>query len=302
MANFVSSFFSSVPLPFRAICCDRVCQRLWQLPLCRCFSAAVRVVLQSESSSLERSQRTHFNQLPPCSPSTTQSMPPPTPTTYRAVDVIVVTKEGTSSLHGFGQKESGEGGATKLSTPAPDGGVQAMDADGDEDEGDVTSEEDDSSDDDDSDDGDAVEIDSAATELQKGGGVSAAGQGKKDGSEKDRVRKGGGAVVERSGSRKRGGGATKSDQRLFDWQVRIETWWGWTLNTRLCASCYSACSLSAGDVNRSNAGSYHLEFVVFTCVMLRSPPCPHSRRRHRTVRRPHISLFRHQRTSKYHLP
>ncbi|CAM9915274.1 unnamed protein product, partial [Hapterophycus canaliculatus] len=148
-----------------------------------------------------------------------------------AVDVIVVTKEGTSSLHGFGEKEAEVGGAAKLSSPAPDGGAQAMHEDGDEDEGDVTSGEDDSSDDadDESDDGggDAVELDPGSTGRRKGGGVFAQEQRikeKKSSSEKGADRESAGAVVEPGGKRKRGGvrGRAKPSQRLFDWQVRGE--------------------------------------------------------------------------------
>lgn len=149
-----------------------------------------------------------------------------------ALDVIVVTKEGTASLHGYGEEGGGEGGHADgkkakrggtSSAPASKG-LQDMDDDDDDDD-DLTSEEDDSSDDDDNDEDDGDDV----VEIEEGGGSTTPSR-----------RRGGGRVKEAGGTsgepnkgamrnargskgalgrrRKRGDGA-KAGQRLFDWQV-----------------------------------------------------------------------------------
>ncbi|CBJ34058.1 conserved unknown protein [Ectocarpus siliculosus] len=150
-----------------------------------------------------------------------------------ALDVIVVTKEGTAALHGYGEEAGGEGGhaggkkAKRGGTPsAPaSNGLQDMDDDDDDDD-DLTSEEDDSSDDDENnedDDNDVVEIEegggSTTPSRRRGGGrVKEAGGASSGGPNKGAMRNARGSKGALGRRRKRGDGA-KADQRLFDWQA-----------------------------------------------------------------------------------
>ncbi|CAM9840170.1 unnamed protein product, partial [Ectocarpus sp. 8 AP-2014] len=153
-----------------------------------------------------------------------------------ALDVIVVTKEGTASLHGYGEEAGGEGGhaggkkAKRRGTPsAPaSNGLQDMDDD-DNDDDDFTSEEDDSSSDDDENDGDddddddVVEIEeggrSTTPSRRRGGGrVKEAGGASSGEPNKGAMRNARGSKGALGRRRKRGDGA-KADQRLFDWQA-----------------------------------------------------------------------------------
>ncbi|CAN0141241.1 unnamed protein product, partial [Ectocarpus fasciculatus] len=147
-----------------------------------------------------------------------------------ALDVIVVTKEGTASLHGYGE-EGGEGGHADgkkakrrgvPSAPAASDGPQDMDDDDDGD--DLTSEEDDSSDDDDNDeDGDdVVEIEAGGGDttqsLRRGGGRAKAAGGASGEPKRGATRNARGSTGALGRRRKKGDGA-KADQRLFDWQA-----------------------------------------------------------------------------------
>lgn len=155
-----------------------------------------------------------------------------------AVDVVVVTKEGTSYLHGYegtgsdkpAQKTKATG-AAKSPSPASNA-IQDMDEDDDDDDGgeeDLTSEEDDDSSDDDDDEDDDGDVDDDVVEVmaegKKAGGKAATctrgGGGKREGAlvaRKKRARGGGGGGIAR---RKKGGPVT-GNQRLSDWQVREE--------------------------------------------------------------------------------
>ncbi|CAM9591782.1 unnamed protein product [Ectocarpus sp. 12 AP-2014] len=148
-----------------------------------------------------------------------------------ALDVIVVTKEGTASLHGFGEEGEGEGGnangkkAKSGGTPsAPaSNGLQDMDDDDDDDD-DLTSEEDDSSHDEDNDDDDDhdVEIEegggSTTPSHRRGGGKVKEADGASGEPNKGAMRNARGSKDALGRRRKRGDGA-KADQRLFDWQA-----------------------------------------------------------------------------------
>ncbi|CAN0183209.1 unnamed protein product, partial [Ectocarpus sp. 4 AP-2014] len=149
-----------------------------------------------------------------------------------ALDVIVVTKEGTASLHGYGEEGGGEGGnahgkkAKRGGTPsAPaSNGLQDMDDDDDDDDDDLTSEEDDSSDDDndEDDDDDVVEIEegrgSTTPSRRRGGGKVKEAGGASGEPNKGATRNARGSKGALGRRRKRGDGA-KADQRLFDWQA-----------------------------------------------------------------------------------
>eukprot|EP00903_Cladosiphon_okamuranus_P017264 g15909.t1 len=147
-----------------------------------------------------------------------------------ALDVIVVTKEGTASLHGLkdgGGDGGGSGDNNKAAPKKPAAGAVAKSSnstadndDDDDDDDNLTSGEDDHSSDDDTDDEeeeedevvevDAKEIKNAPAEQGKKGG---AGHGSRGGT-------GGSVVGAGGGGRKKGGaGGKKGNQRLFDWQA-----------------------------------------------------------------------------------
>lgn len=169
--------------------------------------------------------------------------------------MIVVTKEGTSSLHGLDRGSSGGGdhkasskktspgaGSGAAKSPNDAQGMVADDNDANNDD-DLTSEEDNdsssSSDDDDDDDDDVVEVNangastlssaragSPAARGSRAGGTKAGRravsveQGKKGGPGRGHgSRKSGDGVAGAGVTRSRRGGAGKGNQRLFDWQV-----------------------------------------------------------------------------------
>lgn len=141
-----------------------------------------------------------------------------------ALDVIVVTKEGTSYLHGYEDARSDKPaqmeraiGAAKSPSPPSNTFLDNMDEDDDDDE-DLTSEEDDDSSDDDDDDGVVFE----ASGIKAGGEPASSSRGGGDTE--------GGVLVKGQNMKRRGGsggridhrkrgGRVKGNQRLFDWQV-----------------------------------------------------------------------------------
>ena len=168
----------------------------------------------------------------------------------RALDVIVVTKEGTASLHGLEERSGGGGGGDNKAAPkktaavsgvvpgtsaaakSPNGAQRTADDDDDDDDDDLTSEEDDSSedssDDDDGDeDDDVVEVDAEGTTTLGRGATNGTKKAAAAAAAAEQGKKGIAAQGQKSGSggnaaagRRKGGGRGKGNQRLFDWQVR----------------------------------------------------------------------------------
>lgn len=147
-----------------------------------------------------------------------------------ALDVIVVTKEGTSSLHGYEDAGSDKPAQKKRATgaansPSPtSNAVQEMDVDDDDDDDDdenLTSEEEESSDDDNDDDDDHDLVEVEASGKKAGGKASTSSRGGRDKGgvlaegENKKGREGGRGGV---GGKKKGG-RVKGNERLFDWQV-----------------------------------------------------------------------------------